>query len=211
PAATLRGRVVMRSGGAPVAGAIASIGEGGRWWMDTKKATTDAQGIFEFKDLDPGEYEISAQKGPLVGHLPRKVGGTMAGFVGDVTVQVDRARIISGHVRAAGGAAVAGAKIRMGEGAWGAFGGRLRAESAADGAYKIEGVLPGKYQIVAHADGKAPGRVEDLLVADRDRDGVDITMPDGAEVSGRVVGKHGAGIVGAARRGTRPPGRGQWG
>src|SRR5262249_52268958 len=113
PAATLRGRVVMRDGGAPVGGASVTIGEGGRWWMQEKKSTTDAQGVFEFKDLDPGEYEISAQKGPLVGHLPRKVGVTLAGFVGDVTVQVDRARIISGHVRAAGGAAIAGAKIRM--------------------------------------------------------------------------------------------------
>jgi len=211
PAATLRGRVVMRDGGAPVAGAEVTIGSSELWWMNAKKATSDAQGIFEFKDLDPGDYDLSAQKGPLVGHLPRKVGVTLAGFTGDVTIQVDRARIIAGHVRAQNGSPVGGAKIRLGEGPWGSFGGRLRAESAKDGTYKIEGVLPGKYQVFALAEGKGPGRVEDLIVADRDLNGVDITMPDGAEVSGRVVDKDGQGVAGAAVRGYVTSGGGMWG
>src|SRR5262249_49940130 len=146
PAATLRGRVVMRDGGAPVAGAEVTASANDQWWMNAKKATSDSSGVFELKDLDPGEYEMSAQKGPLVGHLPRKVGVTLAGFTGDVTIQVDRARTISGHVRAQNGSPVAAAKIRLGEGPWGGFGGRLRGQSGADGAYKIEGVLPGKYQ-----------------------------------------------------------------
>src|SRR5215831_1395123 len=211
PAATLRGHVVMRDGGSPVPGASVTLAVGDRWWMDDKKATTSATGVFEFKDLEPGEYQATAQKGPLVGHLPRKIGVTLAGFTGDVTIQVDRARIIAGHVRAQNGSPVAGAKIRLGEGPWGGFGGRLRAQSAADGAYKIEGVLPGKYQILAHAEGKGPGRVEDLLVADKDLDGVDITMPDGAEVSGRVVDKNGQGVTGAAVRGYVTSGGGMWG
>ena len=210
PAATLRGKVVMREGGAPVAGATVTLGAG-EWWMTDKKTTTDTSGTFEIKNLDPGEYELAAQKGPYVGHFPRKVGITLAGYTGDITIQVDKARTIAGHVRAQGGAAVAGAKLRLGEGAWADFGGRLRAESSADGAYKIEGVLPGKYQVHAHADGKAPGRAENVVVADRDLEGIDVVLPDGAEISGRVVGKDGAGIVGAAVRGFTSSGGGMWG
>jgi hypothetical protein len=114
-------------------------------------------------------------------------------------------------VRGSNGSPVAGAKMRLGEGAWAGFGGRLRGESGADGAYKIEGVLPGKYQVHAHAEGKAPGRAEDIVVADRDLDGVDVVLPDGAEVSGRVVDKDGTGVAGAAVRGYTTSGGGMWG
>ncbi|HJZ88376.1 MAG TPA: carboxypeptidase regulatory-like domain-containing protein [Polyangia bacterium] len=210
PAATLRGRVVMRGRGEPVPGATVRLTPERGWWEE-KQAQTDAQGVFELKDLDPGAYQLSARKGALVGHLSRTVEVTLGGFLGDVTIEVDRGRTISGQVRTKNGAPVAEAKLRLGEGSWGGFGGRVRATSGPSGSYQIEGLLPGKYAVHAHKAGFAPARKENLVVADRDLEHVDLELSEGAEVSGKVVGKDGQGIAGAAVWGFVSSGGGVWG
>src|SRR5439155_12612809 len=109
------------------------------------------------------------------------------GVVGDVVIPLDRARTVAGHVRAAGGAAIAGARVELA---------RLHANTNARGDFRIEGVLPGHYRLIARASGKAP-LAHELLVAAEDLENVDLVLPEGAEIWGRVVGRRGEASEGA--------------
>src|SRR5262249_57139691 len=65
PAARARGHVVRRDG-APVAGAEVHAEVVDRPFED-HVTTSDARGAFELTDLDPGEDDVWAKKGSLIG------------------------------------------------------------------------------------------------------------------------------------------------
>lgn len=194
PAATLRGRVVARASGEPIPDATVTL-ESGRAGLGGREVRSDGRGVFEYKDVDPGDYQLRAQKGALVGQLPRAVTVTLAVYVGDLTIACDPAASISGRVRSSGGAPIAGARLRLHQDFTRLD--RVRTRSAPDGSYRIEGVLPGKYLLEASASGHAPARKDNLVVAERDLSGVDLTLGEPAEVSGKVVTSDGQPVEGA--------------
>jgi len=197
PAARLTGRVVERGKGTPVADAEVRAIDAVAWWNPGMRATTNGSGVFEIKDLDPGSYDLSASKGPLVGSLPRKVAVTLAGSVGDIVIEVQAGLAVSGRVLAGPGHdPVPGAKIRLDAGRLG-LPARVRAISGADGAYRIDGVLPERYWLSGEAKGFAPRGRELAVVAGQNVEGADIVLAPESTVVGKVVDKNAAPVEGA--------------
>lgn len=74
-------------------------------------------------------------------------------------------------------------------------------DSGADGAYEIDGVLPGGYAMTAEADGFFPGVAADgrwvVVAAGESKAGLDIVLEaGGAKVAGRVLDATGGVVLG---------------
>ncbi|MCU1280426.1 MAG: hypothetical protein JWM53_3972, partial [bacterium] len=153
PAATLRGRVVDRSSHAAVPSATVALTMHGSFLADNQ-VLADSAGIFEFHDLAPGDYQLSASKGKLAGRSASPVSISVGGYVGDVTVEIEPARTISGKVLGPS-APVADAKVLLRPAR--SMGNVVaHVQTAADGHYAIEGLLPGAYQLRAESSRLAP-------------------------------------------------------
>ncbi len=198
PAANLKGRVVLRGSGEAVAGASVNAHLSARFWAEGHTATSAADGTFEIKDLDPGEYEVSARKEALIGSLKRPVAVALAAQVEGVVVEVETARTISGIVKTAKGEPAGGARVRLGGAGFGATARGQSATAGADGGFKIMGIWPGKYRLTATKKGHASAVLDDVEIAETDKTGVELVLPDGAEISGRVATKDGRAVVGAS-------------
>ena len=185
PAATLRGRVVERSSHAAVPGAAVALTMTGSFLTDNA-ALADANGVFEFRDLASGEYQLSASKGPLAGRFVGAIAISAAGYVGDVTVEVQPGRTIAGTV-VGPSSPVAGAKVLL-RPVRSTGNVIARVQSEANGHYVIVGLLPGAYQLRAESSGLATA-MRDVVVGDSDVGNVDLTLNAGSVVSGTVLGK----------------------
>lgn len=151
---------------------------------------TGEDGRFVFFRQLPASVQIEPERS---GHLPETrtleaLGdGAERGErdLGDLVLR--RGRTLTGHVaRAEGGAPVAGASLaawwRTGPG--GAVG-TARAESQADGAYRIEAIAPGReLTLTVRKDGFAPR----TLTVDTEADMVAVLLGRGGRVRGRVCG-----------------------
>ena len=193
PAATLRGRVVERAHHTAVPGATVALAMNDSFVADSQVVANDA-GIFEFRDLAPGDYQLSASKGKLAGRAASSVSISLGGYAGDVTVEVEPARTISGKAVGPSGP-VAGAKVLLRPAR---SMGNVVAHVLADGAghYAIDGLLPGAYQLRAESSGLAPA-IRDVVVGDRDASDVDLQLDPGSEVNGIVLGKGHVPLAGA--------------
>ncbi|MCU1283008.1 MAG: hypothetical protein JWM53_6554 [bacterium] len=192
-AATLRGRVVERGSHTAVPSAKIALTMQGSFVTDSQ-VLADSAGVFEFRDLTPGEYQLSAAKGKLAGRAASPVSISVGGYVGDVTVEIGPARSIWGKVLGpsgpAGGATVLLRPARsMGNVV-------AHVQAAADGHYAIEGLLPGAYQLRAESNRLAPA-MRDVVVGDEDANNVDLHLAAGSEVHGIVFGKGRQPIAGA--------------
>jgi hypothetical protein len=194
PAARLAGKVVGKQDGAPVPGAVVLLDNPQVWWRPTQDATTDARGAFEFRDLEGGVFRLSAQKGAQVAS-PREVELSEADRATEVTIELETGRAITGRALAEG-KPVSGARIRLRQGMI-SVPGRVRAESGADGSYRVDGVLPGRYQVVGEAKGHAPAALDVSVTADRDREGADLLLAPETVVKGTVTGPGGQPATGA--------------
>lgn len=193
PAATLRGRVVDRSSHAAVPSATVALTVHGSFLADNQ-VLADRAGIFEFLDLAPGDYQLSASKGKLAGRSASPVSISVGGYVGDVTVEIEPARTISGKVLGPS-APVADAKVLLRPAR--SMGNVIaHVQTSADGHYTIEGLLPGAYQLRAESSRLAPA-MRDVVVGNEDASNVDLLLAPGSEVNGMVFGKGNQPIVGA--------------
>ncbi|HTR49268.1 MAG TPA: carboxypeptidase regulatory-like domain-containing protein [Kofleriaceae bacterium] len=188
PGGRIRGQVVARDTGKPVAGAMVvahtrRLHSGG----DGRDATTDADGRFELHGLPSGANTIDASARGYASTTPTTVELGIGEQVDGVRVVVDRARSITGRVVVKGTQqGVPGIEI----GAWsiGAESHQAQAPepSGPDGAFEIVGVRPGNYLLAAMGEGKMPEIGKNVEVADKDVTGVVVEMAPGATLSGRV-------------------------
>jgi protocatechuate 3,4-dioxygenase beta subunit len=155
--------------------------------------TAGKDGRFLFDDLPEGEYTLSARRGA------RAAGGTQVERFGvgpwpSLALALGPAAVVEGKVvDQATHAPIAAARVWLT-----AEDGPARlAESAADGTFTIEGVLPGAWSVDAIAPGYLAPSAAGLEVAAGQTLSLELPMARGAVVSGRVVDAHGDPIAGA--------------
>jgi hypothetical protein len=196
PAGQLRGRVVERGSTRPVAGALVTATVAELPWVDPREATADAEGRFAFADLEPGRYALTASKDLLAGRLSAPARVAAEGPSPEAVILVDRAAIVSGRVRDERGQGVPGVALRLLPGRSWSAGHRVLAESGQDGAFRIVGVQPGRFTLLAERPPHAPAE-QDLVIDDgRDRQ-VDLTLPAGAVLAGVVQTRESQPVAGA--------------
>jgi hypothetical protein len=166
PAARLFGTVIERASGQPVAGATVRLAptdiDGG-----TRHKITDEEGRFGFDDVDDGSFQIIAtdEAHNLVGIGPTVAAVPTASQAG-LQVALDPGQTLVGRVVDATGAAVAGAQVTT------MWGGRrpvssVATESAADGSYRLQGLLPGRHWVSAQHPRLGRAGEETNIVAGR--------------------------------------------
>lgn len=194
PAATIRGRVVERAGGAPVAGAVVGFnsiianGEQTSFERSDERtvATTDADGRFVLRPLEPGSYSLYASASRLASEVETVVPVEIGDHVDGVEVVVDPAFDVSGFVVAEddrtqgiGGVAI------------GVMGNRARRSwfvtTEADGHFELRGVTPGVHMMMLDGEGLVPSVSEhSLRVEEKDAQDHIIALSRGTKVSGRI-------------------------
>lgn len=194
PAARLAGKVIDRGDRAPVGGAQVLLHDPEVWWRPTLEATTDARGAFELRDLHPGSFRISAHRGTLVS-VPRPVEVADADRASEVILEVQAGRSIAGRTLVRG-QPLAGARIRVRQSTL-ALPGSVRALSDGAGGYRIEGLLPGRYEVSAEAPGHAPAAREVVLTREADRGDADLELGAEAVLHGTVSRPDGTPAAGA--------------
>lgn len=201
------GGTVMRPDGTPVAGATvrisAAANEGANPFAamlgggTVGRATSGEDGRFSAKGLPEGPYTITA-KAPEF--LDAEAANVQPGAM-DLMLRLGAAATIRGRVvAAADGTTVGGAtvfyKSRSGGSAGGnpmmqmMRGGESQVTAQPDGTYTITGVPGGSYEVWARAAGFADSsKTRVATEGGGTADGVDLSLPPGSSVSGRVVRK----------------------
>ena len=176
----VRGRVVARDTGKPVARAIvhAYAGEG------FASAEADDDGAFTLRTLDGGMAILSARGRGYASSAPTRLGLDAGKHVDGVEVTVDPAFSISGRVvlHDAPSQGIAAVTVRAHN--TGAI--SASAISNADGAFEIHGVAPGKCYLVADGAGILLQTAVTVVVVDRDIVDVVLMVRRGVTLSGRV-------------------------
>jgi RNA polymerase sigma factor (sigma-70 family) len=194
PGAHVGGRVVRKDGGQGIAGALVRLepdGRGGRG----DETTTVSDGGFTLSGVAPGTYTLSAANGRLVGFAPEPVRVGVAENLQGIVVALEPAFVIGGTVRDAAGRAVAAAAIRMEDATkmvdMGSLAGTVVASTDSEGRYLVEGVLPGSFRLKAGAAPHAPSRSRVVQIKDADATGIDLALPRGGAVHGKVLDSEG--------------------
>ena len=196
PAAAVLGRVIARSDSTPVAGALVSLGQTDRqFWQKRRYATSNEGGYFEVKNLDPGEYSISATRGKLVGRTAAPVRVGLADRRTNVLIYVEDGLAITGRVSSSKGHPIGGAKLRLHQ-----FADPLKDNrNATDekGEFAFEGLWPGRYGLTVAAPEHARVVREVQVTADSNQR-VDVVLEPDAQLSGRAISSKGEPVEGAS-------------
>ncbi len=191
PGATIRGQVVVRANGQPVANALVHadskhLGKGGAA-NGSNAVLADARGNFVLRRVGWGAVALTATARNFRSSAPTVVELGIGEQVGDVKISVDRAFTISGFVVR---------KNTKGEGVPGAivggfsFGNKegvvAQTPSAADGYFELLGVNPGTYFLGALGAEVIPNIGKTVTVTDADVSDVLIAMEGGVTLAGRV-------------------------
>ena len=186
PGAVIRGQVVARDTGKPVAGAAVVAHSGRGFAGGLSEATCDGDGKFVLHSLRSGAISIEAAARGYASAQPTTVEVGIGEQVDGVRVVVAHALSISGRVvDKATKKGIAGVHI----GAW-SMGTQQQATAPDptddDGAFEIVGVKPASYMLFAIAEDKMPELGKTVEVSDKDVTGVVVEMATGATLSGRV-------------------------
>jgi protocatechuate 3,4-dioxygenase beta subunit len=185
PGGVVRGQVVARDTGKPIAGAALSA-RVGRSGQELHHATNDGDGKFVLRSLRPGALAITAVAPGYASSEPASVQLGVGEQVDGVRVLLDRAPSIFGRVvDKATRQGVPGVHV----GAF-SFGGSGMASAldatGNDGAFEIPGVKPGSYNIFAMIENKVPEVGKPIEVKDKDVSGVMLELETGVTLSGHV-------------------------
>jgi uncharacterized GH25 family protein len=170
-----------------------------RGW-DLKSGSAD-DGKVTFESVVPGRYDVVAS---APGFAPTFASALVAAAPVDVNVVLTPGAPVSGRVVSATGQPVADALVIYG----GASDWSIRADdrrdgvkSAADGTFKFAALPAGSFRFVARHPSPAPG-TSAIVTLDgvTAQDGIEITMAEGATVSGVVVDGGGQPVVSARVR-----------
>ncbi len=193
PGGSMRGRVIARGDGRPIAGA--SLRLHGRdtlsFNMDSSGfeplATTDAEGGFELRGLPSGAVSLIATAPGWTNVEATAVPLGVAEHVENVEILVDPARRLAGYVVAAEDetAGVADVIVSAFDFANPAKT-RFANPTKSDGYFAVEGLAPGTYQLIAWGTTTIPSFDAPVEIGDRDIEDHLIRTGRGYQVRGRV-------------------------
>lgn len=196
PASRIRGRVEDEEG-RPVAAASVrlapappppgTVGVEPRRAENSGEVRSERDGGFVFAEVAPGPVLVEVQAEGYLQAEPVELRVPERGELADVRLVVERGARLSGLVTTDGGEPVAGAVLRVAS---------ARGASDAEGRYRIAGVPLGVQALrVAHPAYRTLTRELDVQPGENR---VDVTVEQGAVVSGRVIDEEGAPRPGAA-------------
>jgi 5-hydroxyisourate hydrolase-like protein (transthyretin family) len=185
PAAQVAGQVFDGAQGQPAPGAVVRLARQRSEAPFLFTAIADAEGAWRVEGLVPGEYRVWARRGPRAGRLAQPLVVEAATAVNGVTLTLEAGRAIRGRVGAADGKPLAGAELWFDK-EEGGISQDKQALAGADGAFVIEGVLPGRYRLRAAFPGHRGGD-RALEVAGADLEGVDLVLSPEARIDGQVL------------------------
>jgi protocatechuate 3,4-dioxygenase beta subunit len=188
PGGVIEGIVRDDKTGEPVAGAIVLGRRDNSAAMFLAESSghagvAGADGKFRLGGLRPGVYELHASAQARRSKTETIVGLGVAEQASGVEILVGVGPVVRGKVVDETGAPVANATINASGQERGSGG---EAKSAADGAFVLEGLQPGRYFLFARSDTHVPSRPASVEVGDRDVDGIVVTMTRGTKITGRV-------------------------
>ncbi len=182
PGARVYGRVT--SSGWPVAGARVSLVTEGEAKLPavaarSLNAMTDASGEYALNGIPQGEraFRVSHESHPL---LVKRI--EVSGRETQLDLELERGLPASGSVIREGGDPISGAQVSA---VTAAQAGSKTTTTDAAGAFRIEGLAPGRYTFRARAPG-VNASVEDVDIATSGP--IRIVAEQGATVTGRVIG-----------------------
>jgi len=202
PAASVEVHVVEASGPAPVKNASVELRG-----VATLAGTTDASGVLVLTSVAPGPSSLVAwapgfARSYVTVNVPVQSGGTPIVARQQIVLHVGAAA--SGTVRTQDGQPVANAVVSFeATSAWMQRSDPRRdaVTTDANGAYRFEALPAGSFRFVGRDDRHAPGAAEAVrLDGVTERSGIDIVMPPGVTVVGKVVARSGAPVAAAAVR-----------
>jgi protocatechuate 3,4-dioxygenase beta subunit len=216
---TLAGRTIDAESGRPVAEAEVTVTTGALG-VHSRQARSDAGGRFEIIGIVGDEHGVYVEADGYVAAGPLRHGPDTP----SITVRLERASAIEGHIRDERGRPVEGATVRaFGEGelragalrtpdSLGVTAGPIPPISAvgtgalafvqqvvteSDGGFRIGSLRPGTYTIAASHDEFVPVESEQLAVSPGAlRSDVELVLRSGAELVGRVIDERGSGLEG---------------
>jgi protocatechuate 3,4-dioxygenase beta subunit len=173
----LTGRVTGPDG-TPLSDASVHVETPGDMSWRPEGAVTDTNGEYSLEMLPAGEGTVTFSH-PI--HLNARRQVSLKGRETKLDVQLAAGERVSGIVVTEAGAPVAGARVEAHDS--GAAGGAL---TNAEGAFEVQGLLPGHYRFSASGSGAGEGSVEDVEVPGGQQ--VRITIRAGATIYGRILG-----------------------
>jgi len=203
------GKVVALADGQPVAGARVALAREGEPELDPfvaallfqrggrERVTTGARGAFELAGYEPGGYLLSVEppRGSELGTpAPVAVRVERDEITRDVVVELPAALALEGTVSGPeGGIARAWVEARASDGR----AAPRRARTDEQGAFRVGGLAPGTFELVASAEGYAQGRSRPVELNDDGAEPVEIELSVGVELSLFAHGPGGEPLVGA--------------
>lgn len=170
PEAVLAGRVIEKKGGAPVPGALVTVGGFDGAFMGEERgsyqaAMTDDKGAFRITRLAPARYKPSATAPGRYGVAAESVLLGLGQTVEDVVIEVHAASTVKGRVVLADGKTPC-------EHGWISLENRASTKTEHhglddEGTVEVEAVLAGTYKVMVDCDGQlAAAEYPDLVVAE---------------------------------------------
>lgn len=188
PGGIVRGQVVTRDSGKPLAGALVTV-EGARRMRgggSSRSAVADADGQFVLRGLTSGTLSLEARGPGYASAKPTVVELGIGEEVDGIQVLVDGAFSIRGRVVEKGTKkGIGGARLGAFSMSAGARGESLE-PSDEDGAFEIPGLRPGSYMLYAGAEGSLLEIGHNVEIVDHDVEDVIVELGRGVTITGRV-------------------------
>ncbi|HET9449576.1 MAG TPA: carboxypeptidase-like regulatory domain-containing protein, partial [Aggregicoccus sp.] len=164
------------------------------------QVTTTGEGGGFSVEVEAGPHLVSARKGALAAALPQAVGVAAGATVRDVRLQLGAGGVLEGRVVArAGGRPVAGASVDLSPAGQSGDSGRARTD--AQGAFRVEALAPGSYDLVVSAPGFSESVRRGLTLAAGECFPVEVLLAGTGAVQGVVRDGEGRPLPGVRVKG----------
>jgi hypothetical protein len=180
----LAGQVVDGATDAPVAGAEVWVSEYGTLFEDDTPTRTDAQGRFSF-EVEYGHHRLVAKAGEWVGTYTGEIDIEQGGSVEGLVIRLGPTGVVSGRVFALSDQqpqSEARVMVEHVDSGW-----KYKARTDASGAFRVEQLPTGKYEVTAAAQGFTETKREGLQLEEGQEITVELAVIRAATLEGTVV------------------------